>query len=217
MAVLLLQLLLVFHQLLQNLLVSEVSVSCSGIKRISFLQVKCRKTPDFIKQFSVPRKLVGCCFLCFSCASLDMKSNFFQQHLCLLQCFSLPHPHWSRQLEMGCPWMNIFPTVISGKNLSEVDTQSVCQSQWPQEQLAFWETNHLNYRITREEPWEFNSYCNFSESLPLENITAKHLLSSKWHQPSSVFHIHIFSYRWFSKPWLLNHIIKLSILNCKWR
>lgn len=93
-AVLLLELLLVFHQLLQDLLVSEVSVPCSGIERISFLQV-IQKNTRFNEVF--PEKLIVIAFY----VSLDMKSKFFQQHLCLLQCFSLQHPHWSRQLEMG--------------------------------------------------------------------------------------------------------------------
>lgn len=81
---------------------------------------ECRKTPDFIKQFSVSRKLIGYCFLCFSCASPDMKSNFFQQHLRLQQCFSLLHPHWSRQLEVGCPLGWTFPTLTSQKKIFSV-------------------------------------------------------------------------------------------------
>lgn len=84
------------------------------------------KTPDFIKQFSVSRKLTGYCFLCFSCASLDVKINFFQQHLCLLQCFSLQHSHWSRQLEMGCPAGWTFPTLSSQKKIPVRWTHRQC-------------------------------------------------------------------------------------------
>lgn len=97
-------------------------------RRKDFLPAgKCTKTPDFIKQFSVPRKLIGYCFLCFSRDSLDMKNNFFQQHLCLLQQFSLQHPHWRRQLETGCPAGWTFPTLSSQKTIFSVRwTHSQC-------------------------------------------------------------------------------------------
>ena len=79
MGVLLLKLLFMFHQLLQNLFISKVTVSCSGVKRISILQISIKKPPDFIIFFIIIILLlfVQCSdqinglllFICFSCTS----------------------------------------------------------------------------------------------------------------------------------------------------
>lgn len=98
-------------------------------RRKDFLPAgKCRKTPDFIKQFTVLRKLIGYCFLCFSCASPDMKSNFFQQHLCLLQRFSFHittgADNWRWAAQLG----EHFPLCHLRKTSSQWAGHTVCHS-----------------------------------------------------------------------------------------
>lgn len=107
-AVLLLQLLLVFHQLLQNLLISEVSVSCSGIKRISFLQVSIEKHQILLSSSVFPQNWLVIAFYVSHVHLLTCKAvSFSNTSVC---CSAFPsHTPPEQRTGDGLPMDENFP------------------------------------------------------------------------------------------------------------